>query len=182
MSAFNDLNGVPASANPFTLTKVLRGEWKFDGFVVSDYTAVDELLRHGIAADGAEAAQLALNAGVEMEMVSRLYNQHGAQLLKERKLTMATVDEAVRRILRVKFRLGLFEHPYADEARERAEILSPQHRAAARELAARSFVLLRNEREALPLSASARQIAVVGPLADSQADVIGWWNGDGHPE
>ena len=182
MSAFNDIDGVPATANPFTLTRVLRGEWQFDGFVLSDYTAVEELIKHGLARDGADAAQLALNAGVEMEMVSRLYNMHGAQLVKDRKLSTATIDEAVRRILRIKFRLGLFEHPYADEARERAEILSPQHRAAARELAARSFVLLKNEREALPLSASARQIAVVGPLADSQVDVLGSWNGDGHVE
>ena len=182
MSAFNDLDGVPASANPFTLTKVLRGEWGFDGFVVSDYTAVDELLRHGVAADGAEAAQLALNAGVEMEMVSRLYNQHGAQLLKERKLSLATIDEAVRRILRIKFRLGLFEHPYADEGRERAEILSPQHRAAAREIAARSLVLLKNERETLPLSSSARTIAVVGPLADDPKAPVGSWAGDGRVE
>ncbi|MFL6211482.1 MAG: beta-glucosidase BglX [Pyrinomonadaceae bacterium] len=182
MSAFNDLDGVPSTANPFTLTKVLRGEWGFDGFVVSDYTAVDELLRHGIAADGAEAAQLALNAGVEMEMVSRLYNQHGAQLLKERKLSMATIDEAVRRILRIKFRLGLFEHPYADEARERTEIFSAAHRAAARELAARALVLLKNEREVLPLSASARSIAVIGPLADDPKAPVGSWAGDGRVE
>jgi beta-glucosidase len=182
MSAFNDLDGVPSTANQFTLTKVLRGEWGFDGFVVSDYTAVDELLRHGIAADGAEAAQLALNAGVEMEMVSRLYNQHGAQLLKERKLSMATIDEAVRRILRIKFRLGLFEHPYADEARERTEIFSAAHRAAARELAARSLVLLKNEHEVLPLSASARSIAVIGPLADDPKAPVGSWAGDGRVE
>jgi beta-glucosidase len=180
MSAFNDLDGVPSTANPFTLTRVLRGEWQFDGFVVSDYTAVEELIRHGLAADSADAAQLALNAGVDMEMVSRDYNQHGAQLLKEGKLSMPVIDEAVRRILRIKFRLGLFEHPYADEARERSEILSAQHRAAAREIAARSLVLLKNERETLPLSASARAIAVIGPLADSQEDVLGSWNGDGH--
>src|SRR5207253_8169516 len=94
MSAFNDLNGVPSSANPFTLTKVLRGEWKFDGFVVSDYTAVKELINHGIAANDKEAARLALNAGVEMEMVSRLYNDQGPGLLKEGKVSQATIDEA----------------------------------------------------------------------------------------
>jgi beta-glucosidase len=182
MSAFNDIDGVPASANPFTLTRVLRGEWHFDGFVVSDYTAVEELIKHGLAADSADAAQYALNAGVDMEMVSRDINQHGAQLLKAGKLSMPVIDEAVRRILRIKFRLGLFEHPYADEARERSEILSPAHRAAAREVAARSLVLLKNERETLPLSASARSIAIIGPLADSQADMIGSWNGDGHAE
>jgi beta-glucosidase len=130
MSAFNDLNGVPASANPFTLTKVLRGEWKFDGFVVSDYTAVEELIKHGLAADGADAAGLALSAGVDMEMVSRLYNQNGMALLKSGKLTLPEINEAVRRILRIKFRLGLFDHPYADESRERSVILSPGNRAA----------------------------------------------------
>ncbi|MDT7602779.1 MAG: beta-glucosidase, partial [Acidobacteriota bacterium] len=109
MSAFNALNGVPASANPFTLTDVLRGEWKFDGVAVSDYTSVDELIRHGVAADGKDAARLALSAGVDVEMVSRLYIQHGAALFDERKLTMAQIDEAVRRVLRIKFRLGLFE-------------------------------------------------------------------------
>src|ERR1051325_2433171 len=115
MSAFNDLNGVPASANPFTLTKVLRGEWKFDGFVVSDYTSVEELINHGLAADGAAATREALTAGVDMEMVSRLYNKHGEELLRQGKLSQQTIDEAVRRILRIKFRLGLFDKPFADE-------------------------------------------------------------------
>jgi beta-glucosidase len=180
MSAFNNLNGVPASANPFTLTKVLRGEWKFDGFVVSDYTSVQELINHGLAANEIEAAQLALNAGVDMEMVSRLYNKHGAQLMKEGKLSEATLDEAVRRILRIKFRLGLFEHPYADESRERTVLLSRENLAAAREIAGRSMVLLKNERETLPLGKSIRSIAVVGPLADSQPDMLGSWSGDGN--
>src|SRR5437588_1554207 len=181
MSAFNDLNGVPSSANPFTLTKVLRGEWKFDGFVVSDYTSVEELIKHGLAANGSEAASLALNAGVDMEMVSRLYNQHGAELVKGGKLTQATIDEAVRRILRIKFRLGLFDHPYADEARERSVILSPQNLVAAREIAARSMVLLKNERETLPLNKDVKSIALIGPLADDQPDMLGSWNGDGNP-
>ena len=182
MSAFNDLNGVPTSANPFTLTRVLRGEWKFDGFVVSDYTSVEELIKHGLAANEMEAARAALNAGVDMEMVSRLYNKHGAQLAKTGKLSQATLDEAVRRILRIKFRLGLFDKPYADEARERATILSRENRAAAREIAARSMVLLKNERDILPLSKGMKSIAVVGPLADSQKDMIGSWNGDGKIE
>src|SRR6185503_21097104 len=107
MSAFNDLNGVPTSANPFTLKQVLRNEWKFDGFVVSDYTSVEELIKHGVAANGADAASEALNAGVDMEMVSRLYNKHGNELISEQKLSTKTIDEAVRRILRIKFRLGL---------------------------------------------------------------------------
>jgi len=182
MSAFNDLNGVPTSANPFTLTRVLRGEWKFDGFVVSDYTSVEELIKHGLAANEMEAARAALTAGVDMEMVSRLYNKHGAQLLKEAHLAQATIDEAVRRILRIKFRLGLFDKPYADESRERAVILSRENRAAAREIAARSMVLLKNERDTLPLSKDVKSIAVVGPLADSQKDMIGSWSGDGKAE
>src|SRR5205814_2912387 len=180
MSSFNSLNGVPASANPFTLTHVLRGEWKFDGFVVSDYTAVQELINHGLAANEKEAARLALNAGVDMEMVSRNFNQHGPDLLRNGQLSQATIDEAVRRILRIKFRLGLFEHPYVDETRERSVILSPANAAAARELATRSMVLLKNERETLPLSKEVKSIALIGPLADDQQDLLGSWSGDGH--
>lgn len=182
MSAFNDLNGVPTSANPFTLTKVLRGEWKFDGFVVSDYTSVKELINHGLAADDKDAARLALNAGVDMEMVSRLFNQHGPQLLKEEKISQGTIDEAVRRILRIKFRLGLFEHPYTDDARERSSLLTSENRAAARAIADRSMVLLKNERETLPLNKSIGSIAVIGPLADDRRAPLGWWSGDGKPE
>src|SRR5918911_1136574 len=136
MSAFNDLNGVPSSGNPFTLTKILRGEWKFDGFVVSDYTSVQEMIAHGYAADGADAARLGLNAGVDMEMVSRLYNQNAAELIRQGKLRTADVDEAVRRILRIKFRAGLFERPYAGESREAAVLLSAENLRAAREVAA----------------------------------------------
>lgn len=180
MSAFNDLNGVPASANPFTLTKVLRDEWKFDGFVVSDYESVKELMNHRVAASEAEAVRQALAAGVEMEMVSRLYNKHAAQLIKEGKLSQATLDEAVRRILRIKFRLGLFERPYADASRERAALLSREHLDAARDIAARSMVLLKNERETLPLDKFRGTIAVIGPLADSQKDMLGSWSGDGN--
>jgi beta-glucosidase len=179
MSAFNDLNGVPASANHFTLTEVLRGEWKFDGFVVSDYTSVEELMKHGIAANGAEAAREALNAGVDMEMVSRLYNQHANNLLKQRELSPQTIDEAVRRILRIKFRLGLFDKPYTNEAQEPNVVFSHANVAAARELAARSLVLLKNDRDLLPLSKNVHAIALLGPLADSQVDMLGSWNGDG---
>jgi beta-glucosidase len=182
MSAFNDLNGVPTSANPFTLTQVLRREWKFDGFVVSDYESVKELMNHGLAATEAEAARAGVNAGVDMEMVSRLYNKHGAQLIKEGKVSQATIDEAVRRVLRIKFRLGLFDNPYADEARERSDIMNAEHLAAAREIAGRSMVLLRNERETLPLAKSLKAIAVIGPLADDQKNLIGSWTGDGKAE
>ena len=182
MSAFNALNGVPTSANEFTLTKVLRGEWKFDGFVVSDYTSVKELINHGYAANDKEAALHALNAGVDMEMVSRLFNEHGPALLNERKWTQATVDEAVRRILRIKFRLGLFERPYVDESLEKTAYLTAESRAAAREIAAKSMVLLKNDRETLPLAKTIGSIAVIGPLADDKRSPLGWWAGDGRDE
>jgi len=182
MSAFNAINGVPASANAFTLTKVLRDEWKFDGFVVSDYTSVKELINHGVAANEEEAAALALNAGVEMEMVSRSYNSFGPRLLQQNKLTMARIDEAVRRVLRIKFRLGLFDQPYTDEAREPNALLRPESIRLAREIAGRSMVLLKNDREALPLSKSVGSIAVIGPLADDRRAPLGWWAGDGKEE
>jgi beta-glucosidase len=181
MSAFNDVNGVPSSGNPFTLTRILRGEWHFDGFVVSDYTSVQEMIAHGYAADGADAARLGLTAGVDMEMVSRLYNQNGAQLLRQGKITMPEIDEAVRRILRIKFRAGLFEHPYVDESREASVILSAENQRVAREVAARSMVLLKNERDVLPFDKNVRRIAVVGPLADDPRATIGPWSGDGQP-
>src|SRR5215218_5584352 len=182
MSAFNDINGVPASGNRFTLTKVLRGEWGFDGFVVSDYTSVTEMIAHGYAADGADAARLGLSSGVDMEMVGQLYNRHGAELLRQRKLSTAEVDEAVRRILRIKFRAGLFDRPYVDEGRESSILLNAEHLRAAREVAARSLVLLKNERETLPVRKDVRTIAVVGPLADDPRAIIGSWSGDGRPQ
>src|SRR5215204_1449810 len=182
MSSFNDLNGVPATANRWVMTDVLRKEWKFDGFVVSDYTAVMELMNHGVARDEADAAQLALNAGVDMEMVSRFYNTHGEQLLKDRKLTAAAIDEAVRRILRIKYRLGLFDKPYTDESLEAKTLLTPEHRKAAREIAAKSFVLLKNERQTLPLRKNIGELAIIGSLADSKEDMNGSWFGDGKNE
>lgn len=182
MSAFNDLNGVPASANPFTLTRVLRGEWGFDGAVVSDYESVRELMAHGVAASEQEAALEALGSGVDVEMVSRLYNKHVAELIKKGSVSIATVDEAVRRILRVKFRLGLFDNPYADEGRERRTILSDEHVAAARRIGSRSMVLLKNDGQNLPISAGIGSIAVIGPLADDRLNMLGSWSGDGREE
>lgn len=182
MTAFNDLNGVPASANPFILRTVLRGEWKFDGFVVSDYTSVEELMKHGVAANGAEATREALSAGVDMEMVSRLYNKHAGDLIRQRRLSQQTVDDAVIRILRVKFRLGLFERPYVDETIEPKVIFNDQNVAAARKVAARSIVLLKNDGNVLPLAKNVRSIALIGPLADSQKEVLGSWTGDGREQ
>jgi beta-glucosidase len=182
MSGFNDLNGVPTSGNPFTLTDVLRGEWRFDGLVVSDYTSVVELIKHGLAKDEADAAWHALSAGVDMEMVSRAYVTEGPRLVKDGRLPMATVDEAVRRVLRIKFRAGIFDRPYADEAREAATIMKPEFRAAARQVAARSMVLLKNQGNVLPLSPSITSLAVIGPLANDQAEMMGNWTGDGRKE
>ena len=182
MSAFNDLDGIPCTANSFILTDVLRREWHFDGIVVSDYKGVKELMAHGVAANGEEAAARALTAGVDMEMVSRLFNEYGAQLEQDGKISMATIDQAVRRVLRIKYRLGLFEHPYPDEALEKATLLSPVNLTAARELAARTFVLLKNDHNTLPISPQLKSIAVLGPLADDAQSMMGPWNGDGRKE
>jgi beta-glucosidase len=182
MSAFNDIDGTPATANRFTLTRVLREEWGFDGFVVSDYTSVLELLKHGIAADEAEAARKALGAGVDMEMVSRTFAQRLPDLVRRGAVPIATVDEAVRRILRIKIRAGLFEHPYVDAEREKTALLTSESRRLARRAAARSMVLLRNEGSVLPLRKDLKTLAVVGPLADDRKAVIGAWSGDGKPD
>lgn len=178
MSAFNDLNGVPSSANPFTLTNVLRGEWKFDGFVVSDWDSVAQLIPHGIAADGREAARRGLTAGVDMEMDSALYNAELPKLVADGKVPLATIDEAVRRILSVKARMGLFEHPYADE---KAVPTAPDAaaRAAAKAAAVRSMVLLKNDGGVLPLSKNIKNLAVIGPVADDGGSVLGSWSGNG---
>lgn len=182
MTAFNDLDGVPATANPFILKKVLRDEWKFDGLVVSDYTAVMELVFHGLARDEKSAAAYALNAGTDMEMVSRLYNRYGEELIREGKISVSALDEAVRRILRAKFRLGLFDRPFADPETERREIFKKTNLEAAKRAAERSFVLLKNENQTLPFPKSVEKIAVIGYLADSKADMLGSWAGDGRSE
>ena len=182
MSAFNDLNGVPASANPWTLGEVLRREWRFDGMVVSDYNSVLELVNHGITAYPAGAARAALPAGVDMEMVSRSYATYGPDLVRRGVIPIAVVDGAVRRVLRVKFRAGLFDRPYADPERERATIMKPEYRTAAREIAARSMVLLKNDTQTLPLSHALKRLAVIGALADDRDSTLGNWSGDGRPE
>lgn len=169
MSAFNALNGVPATADPYLMTDVLRKEWGFNGFVVSDYTAIMELTHHGIAPDAAAATRKALQAGVEMDMMSHYYDTQIPALLAQGKLSMATVDEAVRRVLRVKFALGVFEHPYARGAEPTGP--SAANHALARRAAEESFVLLKNAAVGpaplLPLDAHARHIALIGPLADT---------------
>ena len=182
MSSFNTINGVPASANPFTLTQVLRKEWHFDGLVVSDYESVKELLAHGVAGDDADAARQALLAGIDMEMVSRLFGNHLPRLVEQGLVSRSVLDEAVRRVLRIKFRLGLFERPYADLAREAHVVGAREHRAAAREIAGRSMVLLKNDQGVLPLKPQIRSIAVLGPLAEDRDAPLSHWHGDGRVE
>jgi beta-glucosidase len=175
MSAFNDLSGMPATANRHTLTDILRGGWKFPGYVVSDWDAVGELIDHGVAADGAEAARLALTAGVDMEMVSTTYPGTLVQQVKVGKMRVSDVDQAVRRVLTVKFEKGLFDHPYVDETRCQTAFLLPDAIALAREAAAKSSVLLKNENGALPLSKQVKKLALIGPLAQDAEDMVGPW-------
>ncbi|MGO9477654.1 MAG: beta-glucosidase BglX [Limisphaerales bacterium] len=180
MSAFNCLSGMPASANHHTLTEILRDEWKFRGFVVSDWNAVNELMSQGVAADEAEAARLALNAGVDMEMVSTNYHDTLAEQVKQGKVPESVVDEAVRRILTVKFAKGLFDKPFVDESLYPVAFLKPDALALAREAAAKSCVLLKNENRTLPISHQMKTIALIGPLAAETGDLLGCWAARGH--
>jgi beta-glucosidase len=187
MTAFNSLNGVPTSANPFTIKQILRKEWGFQGLVDSDWTSIAELIPHGIANDPATAARKAFLAGVEMDMVSSFYHDTLANLVHSGQVPEAAVDEAVRDALRVKFALGLFEHPYADEKQEAGTMLQPQSVALAREAAERSFVLLKNSPIAggaplLPFSSDAKNVALIGPLADDARVMLGSWSAQGRPE
>lgn len=178
MTSFNTVSGVPAHGNRYIVHDVLKGRYGFDGFVVSDYTGIQELIAHGLAADGADAARNAMRAGVDMEMVSTNYVDSGLQLLRQGKITMAMVDDAVRRILSIKVRLGLFEHPYVDEAGETTAPTAAS-RAATKAVATKSLVLLRNEGALLPLSPSVGKVAVIGPLAQATYDLNGSWTGLG---
>jgi beta-glucosidase len=187
MTAFDSLNGVPTSANPFTIKQILRKEWGFQGIVDSDWTSIAELIPHGIANDPATAARKAFLAGVEMDMVSSFYHDTLVNLVRSGQVPEASVDEAVRDVLRVKFALGLFEHPYADEKQEAGTMLQPDSVALARAAAERSFVLLKNSPVAggsplLPLSGDLKNIALIGPLADDARVMLGSWSAQGRPE
>ncbi len=179
MSAFNSLNGVPASANPFLLQTILRDEWGFDGLVVSDYTAVMELTHHGIALDPAVATEKAITAGVDIDMMSHYYDAELPALVKAGRVPMSVVDEAVRRVLRVKFALGLFDHPFTEGAEVTGAVA--EHRPLVRKAAEESFVLLQNNpapKDALlPLAKSTKKIALIGPLGDDASDMVGAWSG-----
>jgi beta-glucosidase len=192
MCSFNAIGGVPGCANHEIETDILKREWGFDGFIESDYTAVAELRAcppktpdagpcgHGVAADGPDAGAVALNAGTDSEMVSTNLRDYGKQLLAQRRISMSRLDDAVRRILRIKFRAGLFEHPYVDvaKAKDPKSFLTEADRAAARSAAARSMVLLKNEGNVLPLDPK-KSVAVIGPLGDAQHDMLGPWWGTG---
>lgn len=184
MSAFNEIGGIPSTANRWLLTEVLRKEWGFAGFVVSDWTAVMELMPHGVAATRAEAGKLALEAGVDMDMEARIYQKELAALVRDKKLPEDVVNESVRRVLRVKFKLGLFENPYrnCEPTREKKDLLTQANKDFALRVAQKSIVLLKNEKNLLPLRKDVKTIAVLGPLADDRAAPLGPWRGEGKPE
>jgi beta-glucosidase len=187
MTAFNSLNGVPASANPFTLRQILRKEWGFRGVTDSDWESLRELIQHGIANDRATAALKGFLAGVDMDMASGVYHDHLVQLVRAGQVPQQRIDESVRNVLRLKFALGLFERPYTDEAREAEAMLRPESVVLAQKAAERSFVLLKNspgpnKAPLLPLSSGAQRIALVGPLADDLPSALGPWAGVGRKE
>ncbi|RZJ97017.1 MAG: beta-glucosidase, partial [Brevundimonas sp.] len=178
MSAFNDLNGVPTSGNKWLLTDVLHGEWGFAGFVVSDYTSEQELVAHGYAADGRDAARLALMAGVDMSMKSGLYLKHIPELVQSGDVPIERVDQAVRRVLMTKAALGLFDNPYrgADVRTERRVTGSREHLDLAREAGRKSIVMLKNDGGVLPLPKTGKRIALIGPFGADRADIFGPWS------
>ncbi len=180
MSAYMDLNGVPATGNRWLLHDVLRERWHFSGFIVSDWESVKSLTTHGFASGPQDAATRALNAGLEMEMTSSVYRDDLPASIKDGTVTQATIDQAVRDILLAKFRLGLFDHPYADVANAPSQLVTPEQRQASRSVAASTAVLLRNQGNLLPLSKGLHSIAVIGPLADSKPDTMGSWSLAGH--
>lgn len=174
MSAFNNISGVPASANKYTMTDVLKRRWNWDGMVVSDWDAIIQLTNQGSAKDGYEAAEKAINAGIDMDMMDNLYRTHLAKLIEDGRVSLETVDECVRRVLRMKFRLGLFERPYTEVRPENEIYLQPDALANAERLAQESMVLLKNDNSLLPLK-NVSKIALIGPLADTQGELIGNW-------
>ena len=178
MNSFNDLNGIPATGNKYLQRDILKGQWKFSGFVVSDWGSVGEMIPHGYAKDNYEAALLAITAGSDMDMESRSYKDHLAQLVKKGKVKIQLVDDAVRRILRKKFELGLFDDPYrfSNPEREQKQLNNPVHRATARDMAKKSIVLLKNQEQLLPLDKETKSIALIGPFIKAVRDNLGFWS------
>ncbi|TLX75813.1 beta-glucosidase BglX [Labilibacter sediminis] len=183
MTSFNDLDGVPATANSFLLKDILRDEWGFDGMVVTDYTAINELIPHGVAKDEYDAGVLAMKAGVDMDMEGGIYMDHLKKAIENGDVAMEELDNAVRNVLALKFELGIMDDPYryCDEEREKEEVLSAQNRETAYQMAAKSCVLLKNDNSALPINAN-EKVAVIGPLANSKRDLLGSWKAAGKPQ
>lgn len=177
MTSFNDNDGIPSTGNSFILKDVLRGEWNYDGLVVTDWASSAEMISHGFCKDEKEAAMKSVNAGIDMEMVSGTFIRNLEELVKEKKVSEAAIDEAVRNILRLKFRLGLFDNPYVDT--DQQVKYAPTHLAKAKEAAEQSVILLKNDRETLPFTDKIRTLAVIGPLADAAHDQMGTWVFDG---
>ena len=177
MASFNEISGIPATGNRWLMRDVLRGEWKFDGFVVSDYTGDEEMIAHGYAKDGRDAARIALLAGVDMSMQSGLYRKHLPDLVRAGEVPEAVLNESVRKVLAMKAMLGLFEDPFRriDEKRETARSMLPKSRALARESGRKSIVMLKNDGDLLPLPKSGKTIALIGPFAAGQHDLVGPW-------
>ena len=177
MNSFNDINGIPATANKYLQRDILKGKWNFQGFVVSDWGSIGEMVNHGYSKDNKEAALQAITAGSDMDMESNAYRYHLAELVKENKVPIALIDDAVKRILRKKFELGLFDNPYkySNPEREQTALNNPEHRKAARDIAAKSIVLLKNEKNILPLSKDTKTIAFIGPLVKEHKQNMGFW-------
>jgi beta-glucosidase len=179
MSAFNDISGIPATSNHYTLTEILKHRWKHDGFVVADWNAVDQLRAQGVAKDRKEAGQKAFMAGVEMDMRDAIYQEHLPELVKENKVPLSKIDDAVRRVLRIKFRLGLFDKPYTTIVDTSTRYLQPESKAVATTLAEESMVLLKNKNNILPFASSVKQVALIGPMAKDKDNMLGSWSFNG---
>lgn len=180
MTSFNDNDGVPSTANKFVLKDILRDEWKYDGMVVSDWTSIGEMINHGFCMDAKDAAEKAINAGVDMDMVSEAYIKNLQQSLDEKKVSMKSIDDAVRNILRLKFRMGLFENPYV--VTPQSVKYADEHLKMAKEAVEQSVILLKNDAQTLPLTDKVRTVAVVGPMADAPYEQLGTWVFDGEKE
>lgn len=181
MTSFNEVDGVPATGSHYLLTEILRNEWGFEGFVVTDYTSINEMVPHGVVADEYEAAELAINAGVDMDMQGGVYQEHLSKLVQNGEVEEERINQAARRILEMKFRLGLFNDPYrySNVDREKEMVMTEEHLDAARDVARKSIVLLKNEAQTLPLKKDIKTLAVIGPLADNKKEMIGSWSAAG---
>jgi beta-glucosidase len=182
MSSFNDISGVPATSNHYILTEILKNKWRHDGFVVSDWNAIEQLIYQGVAKDRKEAAYKAFHGGVEMDMRDNVYYEYLEQLVAEKKIEISQIDDAVARILRVKFRLGLFDEPYTKELTEQERYLQKEDIALAARLAEESMVLLKNEKNLLPLSSTVKRVALIGPMVKDRSDLLGAWAFKGQAE